>query len=86
MQLTESELGKPSTYKTGWFTGGNDWEDGAEWQRKRRKKDKWKNDKENEQNKREEFVAKDVRLKAMEALSQTKEREAMEGEESKPTE
>ena len=43
-----------------------------------------KNDKENEIKKREEAVAKDVRLKAMEALSQTKKREEIEGNESKP--
>ena len=43
-----------------------------------------KNDKENEKKKREEAVAKDVQLKAMEALSQTKKREEMEGGESKP--
>ena len=43
-----------------------------------------KNDKESEKKKREEAVAKDVRLKAMEALSQTKKREEIEGNESKP--
>ena len=43
-----------------------------------------KNDKENEKKKREEAVAKDVRLKAMEALSQATKREEMEGDESKP--
>lgn len=43
-----------------------------------------KNEKENENKKREEATEKDVRPKAMEALSQTKKREEKEGDDGKP--